>query len=62
MKEEKETQPVRVWEATVKNSKGVYDFLYFAANDEEHARRKAMEDGEEVYAITEIIPEAIVLN
>jgi|6_EtaG_2_1085325.scaffolds.fasta_scaffold71069_3 hypothetical protein len=62
MKEEKETQPVRVWEATVKNSKGVYDFLYFAANDEEHARRKAGEEGEEVCVITEIIPEAVAFN
>ena len=53
---------MRVWEATVKNSKGVYDFLYFAANDEEHARRKAGEEGEEVCVVTEIIPEAVALN
>ena len=42
MKEEREPQCVRVWEATVKNSKGVYDFLYFAAENEKLARRKQL--------------------
>lgn len=62
MKEEKEIQPVRVWEATLKNPEGVYEFLYYAANSEKHAREKAMEDGGKLINITELIPNEIVVN
>ena len=53
---------MRVWEATVKNSEGVYDFLYFAAENEKLARRKATEEGEELVSIQELSPEGVALN
>ena len=62
MKEEREPQCVRVWEATVKNSEGVYDFLYFAAENEKLARRRATDEGEELVSIQELSPEGVALN
>ena len=62
MKEEMIHPCVRVWEATVKNSEGVYDFLYFAAENEKLARRRATEEGEELVSIQELSPEGVALN